>query len=364
MCGDHEGGAHFRRAVVLETGSQTSSSRRPRLSSGHAPYPPAGADCAGGAPGRRSRSRLGTGPGGGHRSDLAVQGPPGPGHGRADLSRRVRHLSWPRRQGRAAAGGRVRAAAAQRPRFPRLHRLRRRTRSSRSPTGWRWSSAADQSARSIGTCRPSAMRCRPTRSSGPSGTSGPSAGDRSWPRGDLNLPRAFFTEKAFPENETVWTTGVHHFGRQGARERAGLRTSHRRPRSVRSEAADSRGSRPIRSGAWSRGIGDVEIALRRTFYASLDRGSIFAAGGAVVLPTGKEELRARQRVHGLRAICDVGAVHRHERVPAAPLRHRDPVRQDADEGGLLRTALGYTLSQDQGFGRAWSPMMEADRRQA
>ena len=41
-------------------------------------------------------------------------------------------------------------------------------------------------------------------------------------------------------------------------------------------------------GAWSRGIGDVEIALRRTFYASLDRGSIFAAGGAVVLPTGKE----------------------------------------------------------------------------
>jgi len=32
--------------------------------------------------------------------------------------------------------------------------------------------------------------------------------DASWPRGDLNLPRAFFTEKAFPENETVWTTGV------------------------------------------------------------------------------------------------------------------------------------------------------------
>ena len=32
--------------------------------------------------------------------------------------------------------------------------------------------------------------------------------DSSWPRGDLNLPRAFFTEKAFPENETVWTTGV------------------------------------------------------------------------------------------------------------------------------------------------------------
>ena len=30
----------------------------------------------------------------------------------------------------------------------------------------------------------------------------------AWPRGDLNFPRAFFTEKAFPESETVWTTGV------------------------------------------------------------------------------------------------------------------------------------------------------------
>ena len=30
--------------------------------------------------------------------------------------------------------------------------------------------------------------------------------DTAWPRGDLNLPRAFFTEKAFPENEAVWAT--------------------------------------------------------------------------------------------------------------------------------------------------------------
>jgi hypothetical protein len=29
---------------------------------------------------------------------------------------------------------------------------------------------------------------------------------RSWPRGELNLPRALVTEKAFPENEAVLTT--------------------------------------------------------------------------------------------------------------------------------------------------------------
>ena len=30
----------------------------------------------------------------------------------------------------------------------------------------------------------------------------------AWPRGDLNLPRAMFTEKAFPENEALWVTRI------------------------------------------------------------------------------------------------------------------------------------------------------------
>ena len=38
----------------------------------------------------------------------------------------------------------------------------------------------------------------------PSGA--PSAQTPPWPRGELNLPRRFFTEKAFPENEVVLTT--------------------------------------------------------------------------------------------------------------------------------------------------------------
>ena len=32
--------------------------------------------------------------------------------------------------------------------------------------------------------------------------------DRTWPRGELNLPRALVTEKAFPENEAVVTTTI------------------------------------------------------------------------------------------------------------------------------------------------------------
>ena len=37
-------------------------------------------------------------------------------------------------------------------------------------------------------------------------------GDRSWPRGELNLPRALVTEKAFPEDEAVLTTSINTTG--------------------------------------------------------------------------------------------------------------------------------------------------------
>ncbi len=77
----------------------------------------------------------------------------------------------------------------------------------------------------------------------------------AWPIGDLNLPRAFFTEKAFPENETVLTTSV-----------------------------STKGDKAIQS--WLKGVGDVAFALRRTFLASASSGTVAAAGAEMILPTG------------------------------------------------------------------------------
>jgi hypothetical protein len=181
--------------------------------------------------------------------------------------------------------------------------------------------------------------------------------DRSWPRGDLNLPRAFFTEKAFPENETVWTTGFTASGVQSLanelvyEHRIGARGQYEVKLPILAQRADP-------DGAWSRGIGDVEIALRRTFYASLDRGSIFAAGAAVVLPTGKETegLGNGYSIYEPFAmwgqfIGTSGFLQLHSGIEI-------PSDSAAGKEGFLRTALGYTLSQDHGFGRAWSPMME------
>ena len=182
--------------------------------------------------------------------------------------------------------------------------------------------------------------------------------DPAWPRGDLNLPRAFFTEKAFPENETVWTTGVTSAGAKAVtnqvtyEHRIGARNQYEVTVPFNVQQRDA-------GGAWSRGLGDIELALRRTFYADLDRGSIFAAGGAVTLPTGKEQdgLGNGFTIYEPFAMWGqiIGAsgflqVHTGYEIASDHTKGQNEA--------FVRTALGYTLTQDNGFGRMWSPMAE------
>jgi hypothetical protein len=103
----------------------------------------------------------------------------------------------------------------------------------------------------------------------------------------------------------------------------------------------------------------VEIAVRRSFYANLERGSVFAAGAAVVLPTGKETegLGNGFTIYEPFAMWGQylgvnGFVQLHAGIEI-------PSNHDLGENeGFVRTALGYTLAQDRGFGRAWTPMTE------
>jgi mono/diheme cytochrome c family protein len=182
--------------------------------------------------------------------------------------------------------------------------------------------------------------------------------DGAWPRGDLNLPRAFFTEKAFPENETVWTTGLTTSGAKAVihelayEHRIGARWQYEVRVPFSAQQAEP-------GGAWTRGLGDVELALRRTLYADLDRGSIFAAGAAVTFPTGKEDLGLGGGVTIVEPFAMWGQViggsgflqlHAGYELPSD--------RTLGQRESFVRTALGYTLAQDGGVGRAWSPMLE------
>ena len=182
--------------------------------------------------------------------------------------------------------------------------------------------------------------------------------DPSWPRGDLNYPRAFFTEKAFPENETVWTTGVSTSGPKVVSNLLVL--EHRiRSRSQYEVTVPVDFQQTTSGQPWARGIGDVELALRRSFYASIDHTAIFAAGGAVTLPTGKEETGLGGGVTiwepfamFAKGIGANGFLQMHGGVELPSDTSKAP------KESFLRGALGYTYAQDQGFGRAWTPMTE------
>jgi len=173
----------------------------------------------------------------------------------------------------------------------------------------------------------------------------------SWPRGDL-------TEKAFPESETVWTTGVTT---SGAKSVGNTLVYERRikQRSQYEISIPLNFQQTEQGGAWNRGIGDVEFALRRSFYANLDKTLIVAAGGAVTLPTGKENLGLGEGVTIWEPFAmfgkGIGAngflqMHGGAEFPT------DTAKKPREM--YLRGVYGYTYAVDHGFGRAWTPMAE------
>ena len=179
--------------------------------------------------------------------------------------------------------------------------------------------------------------------------------DASWPRGDLNLPRALFTEKAFPENETVWTMGATSTGVSNEfvyEHRLGARAQYEIKVPIEAALQDA-------GDGWSGGLGDVEIAVKRAFYASVPRGQIFTAGAAVTLPTGKEDLGLGNGFAVYEAFAMWGQIVRTNGFLQVQTGFGIPSDQtEGDNEGFVRTAFGYTMASDQGFGRAWSPMVE------
>lgn len=182
--------------------------------------------------------------------------------------------------------------------------------------------------------------------------------NRSWPRGDLNFPRAFFTEKAFPENEAVWTTGITSRGQNAVTN--DITYEHRLGTRSQYEITLPLAFRQATHGQpWAHGFGDTEIALRRTFFASLDHAAIVAVGGAVTLPTGSESDGLGRGVTVWEPFAMFGKglgangflqMHGGIELPT-------DTRKAGNES-FLRTAVGYSLAQDQGFGRSWTPMAE------
>jgi len=186
--------------------------------------------------------------------------------------------------------------------------------------------------------------------------------DKSWPRGEFNLPLSLGTEKAFPEDEMVMKTTVAT-GEAGSvmnkliyEKRFGSQTQievvvpfgwH--------ELSDESG--PV--GEWAGGIGDLAIGLKRVLFHNLGMGTITSFTFETILPTGDESEDFGKGYTVFEPFLTVGQLLPFNAFVQVQTGVELPTNTDEGENeGLFRVALGKTFNVGDEWGRAFSPMVE------
>ena len=186
--------------------------------------------------------------------------------------------------------------------------------------------------------------------------------DPRWVRGEFNFALGLFTEKAFPEDELVWTTAIATEG----------------PANIASQFVYEKRFGPtgqlevtlpfgyMNSGPGigkNAGIGDVGFAWKQNLFYDVDRGTIFSVLGEAVLPTGSEKKgfgtgSTSFETHALFAqMLPADFVFQGQVFAAFPLHNK--LTQEVG----INFNLQRTFAEDNGFGRAWTPAVEILGRQ-
>jgi hypothetical protein len=163
--------------------------------------------------------------------------------------------------------------------------------------------------------------------------------DPSWPRGELNLPRPLFTEKAYPEDEAVFT--IEDFETVSTKFVYEKRFGSRNQLEVAVPVAESAG------------VPDVAIGIKRALMHSLVRGSIVSVAGEIIVPAGENHATAV-----FEPFLAYGQILPHDAFLHAQLGAEFPFDLDrAEREGFVRLAAGRSFVEGM-FGRTWSPMVE------
>jgi hypothetical protein len=177
-----------------------------------------------------------------------------------------------------------------------------------------------------------------------------------YPAGELNLPRALITEKAFPEDEAIlsstadagspasWTTDIINEQTFAGRNELEI---------------DVPINYAVQNNSWTSGFGDITIGLKRELYSNLRAGSILSAQVGFLLPTGDsargfgagtttfEPFLAYDQLLGERNFLQ--------------FQLGGDVTFDSTRSPrslFFRAAGGRSMAPDHGLGRLFSPMVE------
>ena len=185
--------------------------------------------------------------------------------------------------------------------------------------------------------------------------------DKRWPRGELNLPRALVTEKAYPEDEVVISTAMNVSGAPGLttdiihEQRFGMNNQIEIDVPINSQDQNH---------AWNSGLGDITFAVKRVMFANLRSGSILSLQGGVLAPTGNSKYGFTNGTTTFEPFAAFDQLFPTNTFLQFQLGADLPHRTDITPQSLFwRAAIGQTLAGDHRLGRLWSPMVEflADR---
>jgi hypothetical protein len=180
--------------------------------------------------------------------------------------------------------------------------------------------------------------------------------ESSWPRGELNLPRALVTEKAYPEDEAVVSTAVNVRGAPGVE----AHMIHEQRFGVKNQIEiDVPLTFQDQNHIWYGGVGDTTFGVKRVMFSNLNWGSILALQGSVIAPTGN---RTRGLGSGTTTFETFAAYDQLFKTNTfiqtqfgADLPRHTAI---APQSIFFNTVIGQIIATDQRLGRAWTPMME------
>ncbi|MCF8144569.1 MAG: transporter [Deltaproteobacteria bacterium] len=185
--------------------------------------------------------------------------------------------------------------------------------------------------------------------------------DKTWPRGELNLPTPLFTTKAYPEDEAV----LYAFADTEGRDRIAWELVYEKRLGARNQLefilpfgwSEQRMSRDGDTG-WTSGLGDIGIGFKRVMFHSLESGSIVSLGGEVFFPTGDKDKDFGNDTTVVEPYLAYGQIlpkdfFLHTQAGFAYPFDRDKLNEEV----FLKVAVGRTFLTGR-FGRSWSPMIE------
>ena len=181
--------------------------------------------------------------------------------------------------------------------------------------------------------------------------------DKTWPRGELNVPRAIATEKAYPEDEVVITSAVNAQGTAAVENE--FVYEHRMGKKTQLEISAPFSFDKQNNNSWFGGLGDIGLGVKRVLFSSLDTGSILSVQQGVNFPSGNHSRGFGTGVTVFETFASYGQLlpaNSFLQLQAGTDLPKSTVNTPRSIFG--RAALGKSFRQSEGLGRMWSPMAE------